>query len=344
MTGTWYQLEWAWKYIDSVMHQQERALKSSVIMKERHDMKERQRQRNYSPSRYSGQDGASGVGNDRSDERSAIDTSESIQLHKSTRRIPGDDNVVISVPGVEGETGFVGPFGTVIDTSRRSVEMDRYGSRGTAEIKVDDKSTRIRRSVSEQGAGNQQTNTDTRVARSISVEEKDSEDLRSIDFTHEGIKISLYTGDIVSAKTGAIVNTGMGYAGVSRVIINAADHEVSCEIKDYFDRNGHLETGDVILTSAGGELHKNVKHILHTVGPIWTEDLKQDVGAFQLTNTFLNCLKKANKLKLSSITFPAVSTGELVCYNVNKINDDHFHTMHHETVSKHTVSKHVPIL
>ena len=308
MTGTWYQLEWAWKYIDDVMHQQEKALSSSARLKERQDMKLRQRQiaGDYSPTRYSMQADASGQRSDIGTVTS-IDNSTDIQLAKGTTRIPGDDTEKISVPGKGSESQ-----GTEMNkTSRKSVEMDMYESRGAAEMKVTDTTRKIQRSTSEQGAGNQQTNTEARVARSVSVEDKDSAELRGIDFTHEGIRIRLYTGDITAAKTEAIVNTGMAYqTGVSYAIISAADLEVPYEIRDYFDRHGQLETGDVMQTSAGGDLHKNVKYILHTVGPVWKEIQRQDVGAFQLSTTFLNCLKRADKLKLSSITFPAISTGK----------------------------------
>lgn len=314
MTGTWYQLEWAWKYVDAVMHQQEKALSSSAHRKERKDMELRLRQkaRDYSPSRYRGQD-------DASDRRSEIGTVASIdgisggdiQLAKGTTRIPGDNTGVVGVPDTGSEADFNRSLEFRMDkTSRRGVEAERYESRGTAETKVEDKTSKLQRTISEQGAGNRQMNTETRVARSMSVEDKDSDDLRGIGFIHEGMKIRLYTDDITSAKTDAIVNTGKGHKqGVSYAIIKAADPVVYYEIKDYFEKHGHLETGDVIHTSAGGDLHNNVKFIFHAVGPIWTEDLQQDVGAFQLTTTFLNCLKRANKLKLSSIMFPAISTG-----------------------------------
>ena len=313
MTGTWYQLEWAWKFIDDVMHLQEKALTSSALRKERKDIELRQRQRSryYSPPRYSGEADASGQRSDLGTVTS-IDRSVDIQLSKGTTRIAGDDVIKISAPGKGSEDDFDRSQGIEMDkASRKSVEMDRYESRGAAEMNVTDTTRKIQRSISEQGAGNQQTNTEARVSRAVSVEDKDSAELRGIDFTHEGIRVRLYTDDITSATTDAIVNTGMGYqTGVSHAIIKAADPVVNYEIKDYFDKHGHLETGDVMQTSAGGDLHNNVKAILHTVGPIWTDNLQQDVGAFQLTSTFLNCLKKANKLKLSSIVFPAISTGE----------------------------------
>ena len=312
MTGTWYQLEWAWKYIDDIMHQQQKALKSSAYMKERRDIERslRQRATDYSPTRYSIQADVSGrrnhIGN-----ATSTDSTGSIQLPKGTTRIPGDDAVIISVPGKEGETGFDRSLAYERDISNKIVEKEMYKSRGAAEMKVEGKTDKMQRSISEHGGTNQETKTEVRISRSLSVEDKDSEDLRGIDFTHEGMKLSLYTGDITSANTETIVNTGMAYqTGVSYAIIKAADPVVFYEIQDYFEKHGQLETGEVMHTSAGGELHRNIKRILHTVGPIWTEDLQQDVGAFQLTTTFLNCLNKANKLKLSSIVFPAISTGK----------------------------------
>ena len=302
MTGTWYQLEWAWKFIDDIMHQQQRALNRSAIHKRISDQ--------FRESSVRGVDDSPDRGSKQVYPLRKLDddtANGSIKLPKGTTKLPGDVPFTISMPdGQRYKGGRPVAFG--LDTTLPKAEAE---TKATAEVRTTGISVVIQRSVSEQGDNVRRLKPKMGGSRSLSVEDKDMVELQCLDFSHEGLKVSLYTGDIILSNTEALVNPGRGnQTGVSYAITNAADPIIFAEIRDYFDNHGMLETGEVMCTSAGGELDSKVMYILHTVGPIWTEDLPEDAGEYQLTTTFLNCLARANKMKLTSITFPAISTGK----------------------------------
>lgn len=287
MTGTWYQLEWAWKLIDDIMHQQNKALKASAVRKRVEDE-------------------VYGTRSIKASNKAEIGNSASYQLTKGTTRIPGDTfPVTISIPVEEHMDAEVGSvtIGPVAENMKNISFADN------SEKKVNDEQSWSQRTLSKQQTPGV-SETETRISRSLSVEDKDARDLESIEFSHQGLKISLHTGDITLSETQAIVNVGMNsQMGVCLAVTTAAGPSLALEMKNYFAEHGKLETGEVMCTSAGGRLHQNVTCVLHTVGPLWTEDLPKDIGAYQLMKTFLNCLICANKMKLTSMVFPAISTG-----------------------------------
>ena len=73
-------------------------------------------------------------------------------------------------------------------------------------------------------------------------------------------------------------------------------------IKEELDGKGPVETGEVVVTSAG---KLKSRHIIHAVGPRFLEpDLEQ-----KLRKTVLNCLEAAEKAGARSIGFPPMGTG-----------------------------------
>jgi O-acetyl-ADP-ribose deacetylase len=116
--------------------------------------------------------------------------------------------------------------------------------------------------------------------------------------------ISIVKGDIIKAETDAIVNAAnqslLGGGGVDGAIHYAAGPELLAECKTL---NG-CETGEAKITN-GYKIP--AKHVIHTVGPIYSS-AKGDASTL-LQNCYTKCLKLADKYALKSIAFPSISTG-----------------------------------
>jgi O-acetyl-ADP-ribose deacetylase len=98
----------------------------------------------------------------------------------------------------------------------------------------------------------------------------------------------------------------MGGGGVDGAIHQAGGPEILSEcikLRDTQFADG-LPTGQAVATTAG-ELPAG--YVIHTVGPVWQGGAKGE--AQLLASCYRECLKVASELKLSSIAFPAISTG-----------------------------------
>ena len=73
-------------------------------------------------------------------------------------------------------------------------------------------------------------------------------------------------------------------------------------------RQGRLPTGKAVITT-GGNLR--TKHIIHTVGPVWHGGNRGEDEL--LASAYIESLRIAEENKLSSVSFPSISTGAYGC-------------------------------
>ena len=121
-------------------------------------------------------------------------------------------------------------------------------------------------------------------------------------------RLSIMQGDITKQATDAIVNAAnpglMGGGGVDGAIHRGGGPAILEECKQIVAKQGHLPTGKAVIT-IGGNLR--AKHVIHTVGPIWWGGNKSEAAL--LESAYRESLKLAVEHKLTSVSFPSISTG-----------------------------------
>ena len=123
-----------------------------------------------------------------------------------------------------------------------------------------------------------------------------------------GLKLRIIHGDITKQGTDAIVNAAnsslMGGGGVDGAIHRAGGPAILEECKEVVSRQGRLPTGKAVITT-GGNL--KARYVIHTVGPVWRGG---DRGESELlASAYQESVRLAVENKLSSISFPSISTG-----------------------------------
>lgn len=125
-----------------------------------------------------------------------------------------------------------------------------------------------------------------------------------------GSTVDSWTGDITTLSVDAVVNAAnermLGGAGVDGAIHAAAGPELreACEQVPEVRPGVRCPTGEARITP-GFKLP--AKHVIHTVGPVWRGGAVGE--AEQLASAYRSSLQLALENDLSSIAFPAISTG-----------------------------------
>lgn len=130
-------------------------------------------------------------------------------------------------------------------------------------------------------------------------------------------RIELTVGDITQLPVTAIVNAAnqslLGGGGVDGAIHRAAGPRLL-----EFNRGlGGCETGKAKAAPAFDLEARGVKHIIHTVGPVWGTDPNADgseklgyrLEDNQLSRCYQSALDVAAELEVRSLAFPSISTG-----------------------------------
>ncbi|XP_060751201.1 protein mono-ADP-ribosyltransferase PARP14 isoform X1 [Tachysurus vachellii] len=138
--------------------------------------------------------------------------------------------------------------------------------------------------------------------------------------TKEGLKIILRKGNIQDARSAVIVNTisedlDLSKGAVSKALLDAAGSQLQSEINSHKKFGlSRLNYGDLVDTNS---YNLNCQRVFHTVCPFWTGGNNSEAEV--LKGIIKICLKKAEDLKMSSISFPAIGTGNL-CFPVDLVS------------------------
>jgi O-acetyl-ADP-ribose deacetylase (regulator of RNase III) len=124
----------------------------------------------------------------------------------------------------------------------------------------------------------------------------------------KGKRIELTLGDITAESTDAIVNAAnsslMGGGGVDGAIHRAAGPAILDECRAIVKKQGYLEDGQAVVTSAG---RLKAKYIIHTAGPVFEDGTHGEPD--HLASCYRESVKLADSLDLKSMAFPSISTG-----------------------------------
>jgi O-acetyl-ADP-ribose deacetylase (regulator of RNase III) len=135
-------------------------------------------------------------------------------------------------------------------------------------------------------------------------------EMSATDKTFLDGRVQVVVGDITKQDVEAIVNAAnsslLGGGGVDGAIHRAGGPEILEECREIrrtrFPEG--LPTGEAVITT-GGKL--SALYVVHTVGPIFGEQHGKE--AELLANCYHNSLTLAVEKNLTSVAFPAISTG-----------------------------------
>jgi O-acetyl-ADP-ribose deacetylase (regulator of RNase III) len=121
--------------------------------------------------------------------------------------------------------------------------------------------------------------------------------------------LEITRGDITALAVDAIVNAANEYlkhgGGVAAAISRKGGPQIQQESDVLISTRGPLKTGEAVITG-GGKLA--ARFVIHTVGPVWSRHDPAEADRL-LCQAVKSSLTLAEKNRLKSIAFPAISTG-----------------------------------
>jgi len=128
--------------------------------------------------------------------------------------------------------------------------------------------------------------------------------------TFFGGRLTVETGDLTALEVDALVNAAnpglLGGGGVDGAIHRAGGPAILRECRE-IRRTRHpdgLPAGRAV-TTGGGNL--KARFVIHTVGPVWRGGSAGEDGV--LADAYRSSIREAEAKGLSSLAFPAISTG-----------------------------------
>ena len=116
----------------------------------------------------------------------------------------------------------------------------------------------------------------------------------------------IFSGDITKGNVEAIVNAANKQlkhgGGLARIIVRNGGDVIQIESDAWVEEHGPISHKDPAFTSSG---NLPCKYIIHAAGPVWGEGNEEK----KLSDTIHGALALADRLQLTSIAFPAISTG-----------------------------------
>lgn len=121
-----------------------------------------------------------------------------------------------------------------------------------------------------------------------------------------GTRVQIVQGDITSEEVDAIVNAANSElrhgGGVAAAISRRGGPEIQADSDAWIRDHGPVRYDEPAYTRPG-RLH--CRYVIHAVGPVWGEG-NEDA---KLAAAIRGSLQLADRLDLTSIAFPAISTG-----------------------------------
>ena len=157
----------------------------------------------------------------------------------------------------------------------------------------------------------QRTATPGALQHNKTIQDHQFSELPAQVFLSNGVRFSLYQGDITEERVDAIVNAANEWlqhgGGVAAAIVRKGGRQIEEESRRIIlNRNRlPLNVGDAVYTKGG---HLSCRYVIHTVGPRWNDyDRQRSISL--LRRACMESLYLAAELKLSSIALPAISSG-----------------------------------
>jgi O-acetyl-ADP-ribose deacetylase (regulator of RNase III) len=114
--------------------------------------------------------------------------------------------------------------------------------------------------------------------------------------------IEIVQGDITELDTDAIVDPANQHLQMGGGVAGAIRKKGGSTIQEECDRIGRIEVGEAVITGAG---RLEARYVIHAVGPRMGEGDEDR----KLRAATMSCLRVADENALTSIAFPAISTG-----------------------------------